>query len=176
MKKNLIGNCEKTNRRTFLKTAGAAGAALAAAPALLEQAEAQQPVQHVIYSHGMVWNAALPGIARELLITFDLRAVIGGTGLGTLADSVHPGINSHVAFNSATRQGNVYTLQGTVIRSNDAANVGTAVTVVAEAFGEATRGHIQVGDLTFMGNGYNEAPVEYARGQVRDVNLLGNGL
>ena len=108
----------------FLKTAGAAGAALAAAPALLQQAQAQQPGEEIIYSHGMVWNTALPGVAGEVLITFDVRAVIGGTGLGTLADSVHPGINSHVAFDSATRQGNVYTLQGTVIRSNDAAMSG----------------------------------------------------
>ena len=137
----------------FLKTAGAAGAALAAAPALLQQAQAQQPGEEIIYSHGMVWNTALSGVAGELLITFDLRAVIGGTGLGTLADSVHPGINSHVAFASATRQGNVYTLQGTVIRSNDAGNVGTAVTVIAQVFGNATIAHIQVGGLTFRGSG-----------------------
>ncbi len=142
------------NRRTFLKTAGAA---LAAVPVLLEQAEAQEQPAEVIYSHGMVWNTALPGVAGHLLITFDVRAVIGGTGLGTLADSVHPGVNSHIAFNSATRQGNVYTLEGTVIRSNDAGNVGMPVTVVAEVFGDATRAHIQVGDLTFMGHGIVDA-------------------
>ncbi|MCI0747024.1 MAG: twin-arginine translocation signal domain-containing protein [Verrucomicrobia subdivision 3 bacterium] len=151
--KDSILNREKSNRRAFLKTAGAAGAALAAAPALLEQAEAQQAAEQIIYSHGMVWNTALPGVAGELLITFDLRAVIGGTGLGTLADSVHPQINSHIAFDSATRQGNVFTLQGTVIRSNDAGKLGSAVTVVAEVFGDATIAHIQVGDLTFMGSG-----------------------
>ena len=136
-----------------MKTAGAAGAALAAAPALLEQAQAQQPGEEIIYSHGMVWNTELPGVAGELLITFDLRAVIGGTGLGTLADSVHPAINSHVAFNSATRQGNVYTLHGTVIRSNDAGNIGAAVRVIAEVFGDATNAQIEVGDLTFNGAG-----------------------
>ena len=130
-----------------------AGAALAAAPALREQAQAGQPAVLIIYSHGLVWNTALPGVAGELLITFDVRAVIGGTGLGTFADAVHPGINSHVAFNLATRQGNVYTLEGTVIRSNDAANVGSAVTVVAEVFGEDTNAHIQIDDLTFMGSG-----------------------
>jgi hypothetical protein len=153
--KNSVISKEKSNRRTFLKTAGAA---LAAAPALLEQAQAEeaqaeQPPALIIYSHGMVWNTALPGVAGELLITFDVRAVIGGTGLGTFADAVHPGINSHVAFNLATRQGDVYTLEGTVIRSNDAANVGSAVTVVAEVFGEDTIAHIQIGDLTFKGSG-----------------------
>ncbi len=138
------------NRRTFLKTAGAA---LAAVPVLREQAEAQEQPAEVIYSHGMVWNTELPGVFGELLITFDVRAVIGGTGLGTLADSVHAGINSHVAFDSATRQGNVYTLQGTVIRSNDPGDVGTAVSVVAEVFGDATIAQIEVGDRIFMGAG-----------------------
>jgi len=103
--------------------------------------------------HGLVWNTALPGVAGELLITFDVRAVIGGTGLGAFADAVHPGINSHVGFNLAIRQNHVYTLQGTVSRSNDAANVGRAVTVVAEVFGDETIAHIQIGDLTFMGSG-----------------------
>ncbi len=151
--KNSVISKEKSNRRTFLKTAGAAGAALAAAPALLQQAQAGQPPAQVIYIHGLVWNTALTGVAGELLITFDVRAVIGGSGLGTLADSVHPGIDFHVAFNSATRQGNVYTLQGTVIRSNDAANLGTAVTVVAEVFGDRTLAEIQVGNLSFRGSG-----------------------
>ncbi len=142
-----------------MKRAGAAGAALAAAPLLGRAQEEEEENNRVIYSHGMVWNTALPGVAGELLITFDVRAVIGGTGLGTLADSVHPGINSHVAFNSAIRQGNVYTLQGTVIRSNDASNIGMPVTVVAEVFGDDTRAHIQVGDLTFMGAGAVGTPI-----------------
>ncbi len=120
---------------------------------MLKQAQVEQAAQEVIYSHGLVWNTALPGVAGELLITFDVRAVIGGTGLGTLADSVHPMINSHVAFHSATRQGNVYTLQGAVIRSNDAGNVGMPVSVVADVFGDATRAQIELGDRTFIGAG-----------------------
>ncbi len=153
--KNSVISTRKSNRRTFLKTAGAAGAAWAAAPALLEQARAGvgQAAEQVIYSHGLVWNTALPGIAGQLLITFDVRAVIGDTGFGTLSDAVHPAINSHVAFDSATRQANVFTLQGSVIRSNDATNIGMAVMVVAEVLGDWTFAHVQVGDLNFMGNG-----------------------
>src|SRR4029453_17365125 len=135
--KNSVINRKKNSRRTFLKTAGAA---LAAAPALLEQAEAQaeQAAEELIYVHGLVWNTDLPGVAGELLITFDVRAVIGGTGLGTFSDAVHPHFNSHVPFGSATRQGNAYTLEGTVIRAIEADNIGTAVTVVLETFGDST--------------------------------------
>jgi hypothetical protein len=98
-----------------------------------------------------VWNTALPG-AEELLITFDLSATLGGTGLGSFADAVHSQINSHVAFDSASRQGNNITLKGTVIRSNEADNIGTLVTVVAEVFDEDTIAHIQLGDLAFTGS------------------------
>src|SRR5262245_17137023 len=98
--KNSVISTEKSNRRTFLKTAAAA---LAAGSALLQHGEAEQAAEQVIYVHGLVWNTDLPGVAGELLITFDVRAVIGGTGFGTFADAVHPGINSHVAFDSAIR-------------------------------------------------------------------------
>src|SRR5262245_42675591 len=145
MKNSVIGreSTEKSNRRAFLKEAGAAGAAFAAASVLTQQAEAGQGTAQVLYVHGLVWNTALPGVAGELLITFDVRAVIGGAGLGTFADAVHPAINSHVAIDSATRHGNVYTLQGTVIRSNDADHIGTAVTAVLEKFGDSTIAQIQ---------------------------------
>jgi hypothetical protein len=73
--------------------------------------------------------------------------------LGVFADAVHSQINSHVAFHSATRQENDITLKGSVIRSNEADNVGTEVTVVAQVLGGNTIANIQLGDLAFTGPG-----------------------
>jgi hypothetical protein len=97
MKDSVIGNAI-SDRRAFLKKTGAA---FAAASMLTEPANGRPRTAQCIYLHGLVWNTALPG-AEELLITFDLSATLGGTGLGSFADAVHSQVNSHVAFDSAS--------------------------------------------------------------------------
>jgi hypothetical protein len=109
----------------------------------------------IIYTHGLVWNRALPGLAGELLLTFDVRADLEtGTGFGTTSDSVHPEANFHFSIDSATRKGNTITLQGMVIQANDPANLGLPVALFAEFHGTTTAVTIELGDLAFRGSGF----------------------
>lgn len=119
-------------------------------------AEAEQDDRKVItYTHGLVWNRALPGIAGELLLTFDVRVDRHtGTGFGAVSDSVHPEANLHFSIDSAQREGNTLTLQGTVILANDPANVGLTVTLFAEFHVITTAVTIELGELTFRGSGF----------------------
>lgn len=133
---------DTSNRRNFLKTTGAA---LAAASVPLVASGAPAGVPKDLYLHGCGWNHSLPGVFGQVCLTLDVRAQLGSTGLGTFRDDVHPEINSQFQINSATRRGDVYTLQGGVVSSRDPDLVGKAVRIVVEADGDRGTGTIIVG-------------------------------
>jgi hypothetical protein len=142
-------------RRNLLKAAGAglvavavpaaAAGAVTGAQASAEdeagQGLAESESHHgpqPIYLYGCGWNRDLPGVFGQLCLTFDVRAEVGGTGLGTLRDDVHPEVNSQVQINSATRHGKMYTLKGEIVASADASMLGLPVKFVAEKTGTGT--------------------------------------
>jgi TAT (twin-arginine translocation) pathway signal sequence len=137
------------DRRNFLKATGAALAA-ASIPAV---AVPPHDDQRVFYAHGMAWNPQLPDVLGELRLTFDIAVRLGGTGLGTLGDDVHPEFNSHFKINSAVAHGNVYTLEGQVVAARDPSMVGMPLTILAEVEGSATGVTITLGEHTFKGAG-----------------------
>ena len=132
------------DRRNFLKLSGA-GLAAAAIPMVAAGARpgAQKgddgpprARSRPIYLHGCGWNHELPGVFGEVCLAFDIRAELGGTGVGTLRDDVHPEVNSQVRINSATKDGDRYTLEGEIIAARDPANLGRPVTIVAQSLGD----------------------------------------
>ena len=131
------------DRRSFLRVAGAglvAASIPTAAGALTGAQKGDDGPSHdrsrPIYLHGCGWNRALPGVFGEVCLAFDIRAELGGTGVGTLRDDVHPEVNSQVQINSATKHGDEYTLEGEIIAARDPANVGRPITIVAQSLGD----------------------------------------
>jgi len=141
---------DASDRRNFLKTTSAA---LVAASLPSIAAATPNDTQQVFYAHGMAWNPELPGIFAQLRLTFDLAVRLGGTGLGTFGDDVHPEFNSHFKINSTAKHGNVYTFEGEVTAARDPAMVGMPVTIVAEVEGSTTGVTISLGTNTFKGAG-----------------------
>jgi hypothetical protein len=139
-----------SDRRNFLKVTGAA---LAAASVPSVAAAPPDDSQKVFYAHGIVWNPELPGVLGELRLTFDIAVRLGGTGLGTFGDDVHPEFNSHFRINSTAKHGNVYTLEGEIVAARDSSMVGMPLTILAEVEGSATGVTIMLGEHTFKGAG-----------------------
>jgi len=139
-----------SDRRDFLKVGGAA---LVGASVPSVAAGAPDQTQKVFYSHGMVWNPELPGIFRELRLSFDLAVRLGGTGLGTFRDDVHPEFNSHFKINSTARHGDVYTFEGEITAARGMFTDGMPVRIVAEVEGSVTGVTITLGTHTFKGAG-----------------------
>jgi hypothetical protein len=130
------------DRRSFLKLSGAALATASIPTAAGARTGAQKgddgPFRErssPIYLHGCGWNHALPGVLGQVCLAFDIRAELGGTGVGTLRDDVYPEVNSQIQINSATKHGDEYTLEGEIIASRDPANVGKPITIVAQSLG-----------------------------------------
>lgn len=128
-----------TSRRSVLKAAGA-GLVAAAVPSVaagtLRGAEGEEDPNNgpkPVYLHGCGWNHDLPGVFGEICLTFEMRAELGGTGVGTFRDDVHPEVNSQFQVTRATHHGKVYTFEGEVVASRDPALVGLPVTIVAES-------------------------------------------
>lgn len=141
------------HRRSFLAGAGATLLTATAHPKPAAAGTGDRR-KDVLYLHGMAWNTALPGLAGQLLLTFDVEADLGtGTGFGTASDSVHPEANFQFALTTARKAGNDFELVGSVIRATNPSNVGLPVRVLAEMHGEATRATVQLGSLTFRGAG-----------------------
>jgi hypothetical protein len=145
-----ILNAAMSDRRNFLK---ATGAALAAASVPSATAAPPDDSQKVLYAHGMAWNSELPEVLGELRLTFDIAVRLGGTGLGTIGDDVHPEFNARFAINSTARHGNVYTLDGEVVAARDPSLAGMPITILAEVEGSATGVTIMLGEHTFKGAG-----------------------
>jgi len=131
------------DRRSFLRVAGA-GLAAASIPtpagaltgAQMDDEGPSHDKSRPIYLHGCGWNRALPGVFGEVCLTFDIRAELGGTGVGTLRDDVHPEVNSQVQINSVTKHRDEYTLEGEIIAARDPANVGRPISIVAQSLGD----------------------------------------
>ena len=141
---------DMTDRRSFLKTTSAA---LAAASVPSVAAATPDNTRRIFYAHGMVWNPELPGVLNQLRLTFDIAVRLGGTGLGTFGDDVHPEFNSHFKIDSAAKQGNIYTFGGEVTAARDPAMAGMPLRIVAEVEGTATSVEITLGTHTFKGAG-----------------------
>jgi len=133
-----------SKRRNFLKAAGAglvAASVPSVAAAALTGSQKMGDGDHdttpkPVYLHGCGWNRALPGVFGQVCLTFEARAELGGTGVGTFRDDVYPEVNSQFQINSATKHGDVYTLEGEIIAALDQAMVGRPVTIVAESLGD----------------------------------------
>lgn len=113
----------------------------------------------VLYGHGLVWNLALPGVASELKLAFDLRVNLEtGKGFGTAQDPVYPEWNVHFSIDSAEqtrlRGGeSQYDLKGVVTQANGGFSVGQPVRILAQTRGDTTAIAIAIGDLAFAGAG-----------------------
>jgi hypothetical protein len=143
-------NLDTSDRRDFLRIAGAALAA-ASIPSVAEGRP--EDTQKVFYAHGMAWNPDLPAIFAALRLTFNLAVRLGGTGLGTFGDDVNPEFNSHFKITSTAKHGNVYTFVGEIVAARNPAMVGMPLTIVAEVEGSTTGVTITLGTLTFKGAG-----------------------
>jgi hypothetical protein len=132
----VMKDAKVSSRRDLLKVAGA-GLVAAAAPSVAAAehdgggGETLHPDKPV-YLWGCGWNRELPGVFGEVCLTFEMRALLNGTGVGTFRDDVHPEVNSQWRVERAKRQGNTYTFEGTVISSRDPALVGQPVKIVAK--------------------------------------------
>ena len=150
----------KITRRDHLAVVGSA---LLAAGPLAGGADAQDHRDdgdaEVLYGHGLVWNRALPGVASELKLAFDLRVNLEtGTGFGTAQDPVYPDWNVHFSIDSAERTRlrrgeSQYTLKGVVTQANGGFAVGQPVRILAQTRGDTTAIAIAIGDLAFGGAG-----------------------
>ena len=137
-----VKSTEISNRRNFLKTTGAAIAAASVPTVAVAALRGTQKIgdephrPRSVYLYGCGWNRALPGVFGEVCLTFDMRAEVGGTGVGTFRDDVHPEVNSQYQINSATKHGDQFTLEGEIISSRSPDMVGRPVTIVAESLGD----------------------------------------
>ena len=134
----------------------------AALPTLASQAFAAQPGDadddEIMYGHGMVWNRALPGVAGELNLSFDMRVNLGsGIGAGSAHDPLHPEWNIHFAISSVeekkVRSESQFTMRGTVTDANDPNLIGLPIRMLAETRRGSTAIAIAIGNFAFAGAG-----------------------
>jgi hypothetical protein len=133
---------KQNNRRDFLRTSGAALVAASLPISLMGQKAEDEipdrPENHnrPIYLNGCAWNRNLPGVYGQACFAFEARAELGGTGVGTIRDDVHPEVNSQFQIVSAKRiDGRRYRLKGKIIASQTPQLVGNLVTIDAESIG-----------------------------------------
>jgi len=133
---------KQNDRRNFLRTGGAALVAASLPLSLMGQKEENEildrPENHSrpIYLNGCAWNRSLPGVFGQACFAFEARAELGGTGVGTIRDDVHPEVNSQFQITRADRVGgNRYRLEGEIIFSLSPQLVGNHVTINAESIG-----------------------------------------
>jgi hypothetical protein len=146
-------------RRDHLAALG--GALLAASPlsAAAGQGRGSDDDAEVLYGHGQVWNRALPGMAAELKLAFDLRVNLEtGVGFGTAHDPLFPDWNVHFSIDSAERtrlrRGEMqFMLSGAVTHANGGFAVGQPVRILAQTRGDTTAVAIAIGDHAFAGAG-----------------------
>ena len=148
----------KVTRRNHLAAMGSALLAASGLPADAQDARDDGDAE-VLYGHGLVWNRALPGVAGELKLAFDLRVNLEtGAGFGTAQDPLHPDWNVHFAIESAEqtrlRRGELqFMMKGVVTHANNPASVGLPVRILAQTRGDTTAIAIAIGDLAFGGAG-----------------------
>lgn len=128
------------DRRSFLKTAGAAFVAASLPLTAVAQKDEKEEIEitrrpQPLYLSGCGWNRTLPGIYGQACFAFDVRAEVGGTGVGTMRDDVYQDINSQFAIHSVTRRGNDYVMQGLITSSRTPELIGSMVTITAQNLG-----------------------------------------
>ena len=150
----------KITRRDHLAVLGSALLAAGSLPASANaQGRPDDDDAEVLYGHGQVWNRALPGVAGEVKLSFDLRVNLAtGVGFGTAHDPMFPDWNVHFAIDSAERTklpagDTQFTMRGVVTEANDPARVGLPVRILAETRGDTTAIAIAIGDQAFGGAG-----------------------
>jgi hypothetical protein len=133
---------KQNNRRNFLKSTGAALVAASLPLSLMGQkeeaaaSEASTQNHGPIYLSGCAWNRNLPGVYGQACYVFEARAEVGGTGVGTIRDDVHPQLNSQFQITRAERTGpRRYLLTGPIVASQSPELVGNIVTINAESIG-----------------------------------------
>ena len=143
-----------TERRRFLKLAAAA---LLAGAALPQAAQAAVTMQNTgfKYTGGVVFNTELPGAAGKLILNVYLAVDPDGTGLGTLSDVLHPGVNSHLAITRTAKQGNQLRFEGVVLASNTMAREGRPFVVTSVVQQDFTALALVLDDGTFTGKGFH---------------------
>jgi hypothetical protein len=154
----------KVTRRNHLASMGNALLAAAALPTVATAQEhgaarRDDDDAEILYGHGQVWNRALPGMAAEVKLAFDLRVNLEtGAGFGTAHDPVFSDWNVHFSIESAERtrlrRGETqFALKGVVTQANGAFAVGQPVRILAQTSGDTTALAIAIGDYTFAGAG-----------------------
>src|SRR5688500_12143497 len=134
---------KQNNRRNFLKTSAAALVAaslpLSASPQkeIKDSPDGQQAnPQGPIYLNGCAWDRNLPGVFGQACFAFEARAELGGAGVGTIRDDVHPEVNSQFQITRAERvSSRGYILKGEIISSRTPELVGNLVTINAQSIG-----------------------------------------
>lgn len=133
---------KQNNRRNFLKTSGAALVAASLPLSLMAQRQPNDIMDErddprgPIYLNGCAWNRNLPGVYGQACFVFEARAELGGTGVGTIRDDVHPEVNSQFQIMRAERvERDRYTLQGEIISSQTPQLIGNRVTINVESIG-----------------------------------------
>jgi len=142
------------DRRRFLKLAGAA---LLAGSALPKSADAS--IHQVggdirdgtsnTFTGGVVFNSEL-GLVLNVYLALDAD----GTGVGTLSDPVHSTVNSHLAVQRTSGQGNHFHCEGVVLASNGGTPVGQPFVVDGVVHENFTALALQMNDATFLGKGF----------------------
>jgi len=141
------------SRRTFLAGLGAAALAPHALPAAQFGDAPYVPPGDGEYVVGVTSNPLLPGSAGDLVLKTWLSVAANGTGFGILTDRYGPSFSSHLAVQSALRDGHHYTWQGVVTRSNEPQLVGQQFSLSAHVHaGEAALDFVLMGQ-TFSGKG-----------------------
>jgi hypothetical protein len=132
----------ETNRRNFLKNTGAALVAASLPIAAVAQKEDEYETENEaarpqpVYLNGCGWNRSLPGVYGQACFAFEARAELGGTGVGTIRDDVHPEVNSQFQITEAVRTGrNQYSFRGRIISSRSPQLIGHQVTIISDYIG-----------------------------------------
>lgn len=142
-----------TSRRSFLGGLGAMALAPHALPAVMPAGTPFVPPGNGEYVFGVASNPLLPGAAGDLVLKTWLSVAADGTGFGILTDRYGPQAGSHLAVQSAVRQGNHHTWQGVVTRSNDPLLVGQPFSLCAHVQGGIASLQLVLVGQTFSGHG-----------------------
>ena len=137
------------NRRELLIGAGG----ILAAATLTSASAAEGGSLDFIYTSGVVWNPALPGLTGKLRLNVYAAILSNGKGTGTMSDALHPEFASHIRFIQMDRSGNKYEFRGEISDSNTGALVGERLDIVALVNGEATILNVRLLGAVFPGLG-----------------------
>jgi hypothetical protein len=141
-KEEIMNNDNKNDRRNFLKAAGAALVAAAVPAAVLAQKNDARPSgnnlkQMIVFGGIAEPNPNLPGIFGQACFQFQMQAVLGAGGYGTISDPVLTAINSHIEIHSGRSDLNdIYIFQGTCRNSQSSEMIGKAVAIKVQVLGD----------------------------------------